>query len=506
MNIAPPASDARRVPGVEAHPEAALEFDGVQPVAMTGGTAPQSISMHHLTPAQYACLLHPIGRPRKVALAQKVGGEWRERRVWVADLAAEVTRLAGVQDAYISMQSFYGKRGIERLAQLGCAYVDLDYYNVAVWAGQRPEIVAQEVLEALQEARVPAPGLILSTGRGLSVIWLHSLNPKQALPRWAKMQGHLGNVLARFGPDKNARDAARVFRICGTRNSRADDGVVRVVWMAGSAETLPRWSFDILFDEVMPLTREEFATERARRAEKRAAEKARTAGKRPAPVSKLGGRSYWETVLADLHRLRWHRCADGRVPSGSRNAWVLIAAVAHSWLAPPETAEDEIIALAKEVADWTPQQAKSCAAAVLRKAEQAAKGETVEYRGHEGDPRYWFKVATIIDDLAITPEEMSDAGLRVLINKDVKMKHARQRQEASQRRKGVQSRAAYRVQAREQASVHADDILALYACLGSAKAVADHLGIPKDTAKRRLQRARKIAGQGEHGPSRFMGA
>jgi hypothetical protein len=63
------------------------------------------------------------------------------------------------------------------------------------------------------------------SGRGLHVVWLHDCLPKQALPRWQAVQRQLRESLQRLGADPNACDAARVFRLAGTCNSKSGEMV-----------------------------------------------------------------------------------------------------------------------------------------------------------------------------------------------------------------------------------------------------------------------------------------
>ena len=44
-----------------------------------------------------------------------------------------------------------------------------------------------------------------------------------------RVQRHLADALADFGPDRNAADACRVFRLVGTLNSKAGNGETGVV-------------------------------------------------------------------------------------------------------------------------------------------------------------------------------------------------------------------------------------------------------------------------------------
>jgi hypothetical protein len=180
-------------------------------------------------------MLHPAGRRGIITVAVR-GETWVENVVSITDLPAYAAAMRGATDVFLSQQSFWGWRRIAQLAQLGALYSDLDYRNTN-WAGQSPETVADAVLRALDEGRVPTPTYILSTGRGLLVAWLHDMVPRGALPRWMAVQKQLLAVLRPFGADPRAIDAARVFRLAGTRHSGAD-ATVRPVWMVAEPDKL----------------------------------------------------------------------------------------------------------------------------------------------------------------------------------------------------------------------------------------------------------------------------
>ncbi len=237
-----------------------------------------------LLPADHVRILHPAGQRGVVTIAQG-GCTWHERPLPVAELAAHVADTGGATDLFISQQSFWGWRRIAQLAELSAAYVDLDYHHTEKWAGLLPEAMTDLVLETLAEQRVPAPSYVLSTGRGLLVVWLHGLVPRSALPRWIAIQKRLAEVLAPFGADRRALDAARVFRIAGTENSRSG-ALVRPTFMAAPVERMWRWDFEELASEILPRERAEIVSLHARRAERRA----RQGG--PAPAKKLNAATY----------------------------------------------------------------------------------------------------------------------------------------------------------------------------------------------------------------------
>lgn len=439
-----------------------------------------ALPLYTLPPADHVRLLHPAGRRGGATIASISQERWSERIVAIDDLPVIGRAIAGDTDTFISQQSFFGWRRIAQLASLGAAYVDLDYHK-SRYEGLDPNLVTAAVLRHLSERGLPAPSYILSTGRGLLCVWLHDRLPRRALPRWQAVQRTLAETLKPFGSDFLALDAARVFRISGTINSRADREV-RPTWIGH----LDRWGFDDLATEILPFTRAEIVVLGAERARRRA-ERAERVGK---PTRTLTAATYWETVLGDLQSLRKARWF-GELPTGQRDSWLFLATNAMSWIAPPLAMRRECYALAAEVGGWRSKECDARMHAIFRRASLAAAGGTIEWRGERVDPRYRFKASTMVEWLSIEPQEMRDANLRALITDDVRRERERVRLREVRATAGAMDRATYLETVQAQAHQEAEDILRILARRGSVKAVAECLGISYDTAKKRIQRARQ---------------
>lgn len=369
---------------------------------------------------------------------------WKEWTVDVADAAfaaQDLVRRGEATDLYVSQNCFRGWRTLAQLSTLGALYQDLDYDHrgfKSVHAGRDPRIVAEAVLCALADEGVPAPSYILRTGRGLCLVWLHDLLPRQVLPRWQAVQKRLAEILTRFGADKMALDAARVFRVAGSINSRADplDAEVRMIWCNGEPVSPYRHVFGDLADEVLLHTRAELVSLSAERAKRKA--QGRDAGK---PTRSLTVQTWAETMLSDLQRLRAHRYPEGAIHPGERDRWLFCAATAMTWLCPVAVLERELAALAHEAAGWQDGETRSRMSSALARARMAAAGTTMEWNGTQTDPRYRMKSATVIDWLGIEPGEMREAGLRMLVDGDRSRELTAERQAKSRRGKGAACRA-----------------------------------------------------------------
>lgn len=136
-----------------------------------------------------------------------------------------------------------------------------------------------------------------------------------------------------------------------------------------------------------------------------------------------------------------------KLPPGGRDEWMYVAAVSWSYLVAPDVLEKRLVALGREVADWSEAETRSCISTVLSKARSAADGETLEWRGQERRPLYWLTNEEIIQRLKITPEE--EQHLKTIISKDTKRQRDRKRKEHKRRSEGVVPREEYEADTRE---------------------------------------------------------
>jgi hypothetical protein len=181
--------------------------------------------------------------------------------------------------------------------------------------------------------------------------------------------------------------------------------------------------FDLLADEILPLQRAELVALRLERARRR------TAGQGiSSPTRCFDSAGLWELRLAELQQLSAHRWL-GALPEGQRDIWMLLAGVAVSYLVPGPMIRREIVALADEVTggQWRERETISRMSAVIARAERAARGEKVEYRGRLVDPRYRFRTLTIVVALDITESEMRACGFRQLVSPEIRREHLGQK-------------------------------------------------------------------------------
>lgn len=391
-------------------------------------------------PEEHAALLHPWadGCHGLVTVAQRTDGHWRETRLKIPDLPWAVRELAGAPEVYLSQNRFKGPRKIAHLWQLDSLFVDIDSHKVPQWADKPPESIWELCKDVLEDQGIPRPTLTVATGRGLALVWAHSPIPRPALPRWNACQRRLYEAFKPLGADRGALDAARVLRIVGTQHAKSGQ-LVRTLTPTGDG-----WDFDALADEILPLTRDELSALREQRVQRRA--------QKPAEPVKPPRRLFtqatlWEARLSDLQRLlelRWW----GTLPPGHRDRWLFVATVAMSWLAPPNVLSREAWALARQAGGWDDQEAAARLRTVVKRAQMAAQGQTVEWQGRAVDPRYAFKTRTILEWLDITPAEQRE--MRTLIGPDEKRRRNREAHQDARRAQGMKPRAQYLSEAAER--------------------------------------------------------
>jgi len=355
-----------------------------------------------------------------------------------------------VDDVYISQNRFYGTRAVSRLAELSSLYADVDYYKHSDLNGMHPLGVVELAFAELQRSKIPRPSLAVSTGRGLALIWRHYPVPRVVLPKWKLCQEYIFEALKGLGADPLARDAARVLRLVGSRNSKSGT-IVEAIWEE-HGEAI--WEFGDLADEILPLSRRELEERRAYRSEnqdKIASKDSRSTSKSRDDIEKrFTAATLALGRLGDLQRLLRLRGYD-KLPPGQRDPWMFVAATSMACLVEPPFLEREILLLGKENAGWDEGETRPRMQAVISRVHAASMGDKVEWNGQQRDPRYWLKNKTIIDMLAITPSEEKE--MEVLISKDTKRQRDRERKERERRAQGAKPRHEYLGEAREKRSL-----------------------------------------------------
>ncbi len=418
----------------------------------------------------HVAALHQGGRG-KVAFARKLPcGVWQEEAVACADLVERIPSLIGQGDVYVGMNRFWGPRRMDRLATCSALYCDLDYHNTE-HAYLTPEQAGFLALVKLHDANKPPPTLTVSSGRGLTLVWLHSEIPPAALPRWNRCQDSIFETLSELGADPRARDATRVFRLAGTVNSKSGSEV-RLMDIKDS-----KWDFDTLADELLPRSRLGLAEERAKR-------QMPQAGRRERPVVRHTAGSLWQNRLEELKQLADQRWPQG-IPSGHRDTWLFIASVALSWLVPAHLLEQHVIELARHYCPaWSARMTRSCMGSILRRARRSGNGERLKWKGRDIDPRYRLTTSEIIRLLAITPDEMRGLDFRSLVDADRRRTLASTSRRMKRRAGGSIDRNTYQTRSESRCA----EARHLRASGLSWSEVGGRIGISADAARKRASR------------------
>ena len=120
-------------------------------------------------------------------------------------------------DCWVSQNGFFkqGTRRVLDIGQLVALYVDLDCYKVGIEANEAVGIVYRDYIEP---GKIPRPSMVIYSGQGAQLVWRIKQETAYALPVWQGVENWLIDQLKPLGADPQARDAARVLRVAGTFN------------------------------------------------------------------------------------------------------------------------------------------------------------------------------------------------------------------------------------------------------------------------------------------------
>lgn len=178
------------------------------------GNAAVEIARHHV-------FFQHHGADGWITVAKREHGSFQQYHYKPEDLAAELTKWLG-EDVYFSQNTFYKPaRSIENIRQLRGLYVDVDFYIF----NYDYDWVLGNIDLLVSDRELPNPNLIINSGRGVVCVWCIEPVPSQALPLWQAIQGHFFDRLRAYGGDPKASDAARIFRVAGSINSKNGEEV-----------------------------------------------------------------------------------------------------------------------------------------------------------------------------------------------------------------------------------------------------------------------------------------
>ena len=165
---------------------------------------------------------------------------WRQIFVQSKNLEKKLMELRSEPDfdrknIYISQAKFLSdkSRAVDNVVSLSVSFLDIDGKLAAEHKDLTPEEWANLIVEHCREKGIPLPGIIVFSGNGLHVKWLYrKAITREKLKRWSMLQKKLWLIFKDFGADAQAKDAARVLRVPGTKNCKPGtvDRDVRVVY------------------------------------------------------------------------------------------------------------------------------------------------------------------------------------------------------------------------------------------------------------------------------------
>jgi hypothetical protein len=172
---------------------------------------------HAIQQAKYHAWFHHHDADGWITIAKKTkNGKFKQYHYQPHEVADKLSNWLG-EDVYFSQNTFYKpQRQIENIRQLRSLYVDLDFYLF----NYDPSWVLGKLESEFFKHTIPEPNVIIFSGQGMVLIWLIDPVPHKALPLWQAVQTYLLAELSSLGGDSKATDAARIFRIAGSINSK----------------------------------------------------------------------------------------------------------------------------------------------------------------------------------------------------------------------------------------------------------------------------------------------
>lgn len=148
---------------------------------------------------------------------------WSQYNFEIESILEVVWKFLGEKDVYISANGFWNnRRRLQDLRHLKAFVVDIDYYKVDKYK----DLSQKEMYTLLKDKekkflkKVGEPSLVINSGKGLYLIWLIESAPHMALPLWQLCMEEVYKQFKDYGADPKAKDAAHVYRLCGSTNSK----------------------------------------------------------------------------------------------------------------------------------------------------------------------------------------------------------------------------------------------------------------------------------------------
>lgn len=148
---------------------------------------------------------------------------WNQYSFSIEELLEVVWKFLAEKDVYISANGFWNnRRRLADLRHLKAFVIDLDYYKIEKYAKKTQEEMYSILLKKEKKffEKVGYPSIVVNSGKGIYMIWLIESAPYMALPLWQLCMNELFKKFEDYGADPKAKDAAHVYRLCGSKNSK----------------------------------------------------------------------------------------------------------------------------------------------------------------------------------------------------------------------------------------------------------------------------------------------
>lgn len=391
----------------------------------------EQLALDHLS-------LHHSDADGWITLARKQDGRFRQHHYKLNEMEEVLPDWLG-DDLYFSQNTFFTwKRRIEHLRQLRALYVDIDCYKL----GYTPEWVYGKVeLELFGEA-VPNPNYVIYSGRGLVMVWLIESVSDFALPLWQAVESHFYKQFEYVGADPLATDAARIFRLAGSTNSKSGN-VVEI-----DVRHHYRYDLrDLQFDYLPELKPKHTSVKKNKEAGQRTTDKAVDNVKNLYSTRTL----HYARIkdLVKLVELRSYNVVDFR-----ETICFLYRYWSCCFLADPDKALEDTLSFNNEFIDPLSETEIIHATKSAEKAWESKSNETVNKavidKGYKSGAGYNFTNAKLIEMLKITVEEQQH--LKTIIGRNEKYRRNNDRRAIQRKSEGKQTMDEYQ-ETRKMAAV-----------------------------------------------------
>lgn len=432
-------------------------------------TIPDDLTTARLTPAQHASLILPPGAKGMLVLGRRdreyvlgKDGSRVSRKVYLqaGATADEVVRAVesfddGVSEILVAMNAFrprgalgadyhsWPDKRLGNLLQLRSVWVEFDHYKRGEYGYVPAHEMPAHILARTHQERIPAPSYIVSSGRGIHLVWLTEGVPSVALPAWKAVQARLAEVFNDMGPDTTAAAPTGNLRLVGTSNHGRD---VRMLWPA-TVGKIHRYSFRGIASEILPYSPEQCREYKAKTEERKALRRAANAVREASGQVGAGLTvdTYRAAIEADLWKLLHHRYpADvpftpNEEESGEHGRFLFAFARLWACRLGPDALKAEVEKHAKRLGYRSPQDAVRQVGTIIRKR------RAYHERQPGSAPRksffYRFGPHVLVRDFRIDEDLARSLDLRILRPLSMKAERAAQRQAKVRVARGAKPRA-----------------------------------------------------------------